>query len=130
TEPSDPKARDADEVRITAYTYSPGGQIATLTAIDPDADGNLSDNQVTTYVYGTTLTDSDVASGGLLRAIIYPDSDDVASPLGDGTDTTFDRVELTYNRQGQPTSRKDQREVVHEMAYDDLGRLLHDRVTD
>jgi hypothetical protein len=44
-------------------------------------------NQVTKYVYGTTLTDSAIATSTLKRAEIYPDSDDVSSPLGDGTDT-------------------------------------------
>ena len=127
--PSMPGTRNADVNRVTAYSYTAGGQIATLTALDPDHDGNPSDNQVTTYVYGVTSGGgSDLASNRLLRAVIYPDSDDPASG-GDGTDGVYDRVELTYNRLGQPKSRKDPREAVHTFDYDDLGRLLHDRVT-
>ena len=138
--PSMPGVRDADVNRVTAYTYTPDGQIATLTAVDPDHDAYTSEpgsggNQVTTYVYGTTLTDSDLASNRLLRAVIYPDSDDApgsnpGDPIGDGTDGVYDRVELTYNRLGQPVTRKDQRETVHTYEYDGLGRLLHDRITD
>jgi len=129
TEPSVPSNRDADVNRVTAYTYTAGGQVATQVAVDPDADGNVNDNQVTTYIYGTTLADSGIASNQLLRAVIYPDADDVASPLGNGTDGVFDRIELTYNRLGQIATRKDQREVVNTYEYDALGRLEHERLT-
>lgn len=90
TEPSDPASRPADVNRITATTYTAGGRQATLTAVDPDADGAETDNQVTTYVYGTTLSDSEVARNGLLRAIIYPDSDDPSDLSGSGTDGVFE----------------------------------------
>ncbi|MCI0534887.1 MAG: hypothetical protein L0Z50_06645 [Verrucomicrobiales bacterium] len=53
-------------------------------------------HQLTKYVYGTTTSDSDVASFDLLRAVIYPDSDDVDSPLGNGADGVYDRVEYKY----------------------------------
>lgn len=51
--------------------YNADGQVLSLTALNP-ATGN----QVTRYVYGTTLSDSDVARADLLRAEIYPDSED------------------------------------------------------
>ena len=113
---------DEDVTVETAYTAD--GQIATLTAKNP-ATGD----QVTTYVYGTTLADSDVARKDLLRAEIYPDSDDVANPLGNGADGIYDRVEYKYNRQGERTEKKDQNGTVHAFVFDNLGRLLHDRVT-
>ena len=65
-------------------------------------------------------------------AVIYPDSDDagcITSPVGDGQDGIYDRVEYCYNRQGQRTQLKDQNGTVHQFDYDRLGRLLHDRVT-
>ncbi len=62
-------------------------------------------DQVTRYVYGTT------------------------NPLGNGTDGVYDRVEYTYNRQGERTTKKDQNETVHAFAYDLLGRPIEDRVT-
>ena len=105
-------------------TYTADGQIATLTARNPTTG-----DQVTTYVYGTTLDDSDIARSDLVRAEIYPDSDDVAEPLGDGDDEVYDRVQYTYNRQGQRTGKQDQNGTVHAFVYDDLGRVLHDRVT-
>ena len=46
-EPLSPKSRAADECRITATTYDMAGNTVTLTAVDPDHDGNLADNQVT-----------------------------------------------------------------------------------
>jgi hypothetical protein len=40
-------------------------------------------DQMTRYVYGTTLADSFIARSDLLRAEIYPDSDDTAYDDGD-----------------------------------------------
>ncbi len=113
-----------DEDVTVETTYTADGQIATLTARNPTTG-----DQVTTYVYGTTLDDSDIARSDLVRAEIYPDSDDVADPLGDGDDEIYDRVQYTYNRQGQRTGKQDQNGTVHAFVYDDLGRVLHDRVT-
>ncbi|HIC89127.1 MAG TPA: hypothetical protein EYP04_06965, partial [Anaerolineae bacterium] len=64
-------------------------------------------DQVTTYVYGTPLAASAVARADALRAEIYPDSDDTADPLGDGPDGVYDRIEYTYNRQGERVAKKD-----------------------
>jgi RHS repeat-associated protein len=113
---------DEDVTVETAYTAD--GQVATLTAKNP-ATGD----QVTTYVYGTTLDDSEIARSDLLRAEIYPDSDDVADPLGNGVDGVFDRVEFKYNRQGERIEKKDQNGTVHVYEFDPLGRVIHDRVT-
>ncbi len=122
----DPTDGNADEDRTTTFTYTPDSQIKTQTAKMP----NPADDQTTTYVYGVdTSSGSDLASNRLLRATIYPDSDDTDSPLGDGPDTTYDRVEMKYNRLGQLIERKDQRQTVHTMDYDKLGRVVHDRVT-
>lgn len=41
----------------------------------------------------------------------------------------YDRVELAYNRQGQPIWIKDQRGVIREFEYDGLGRFLADKAT-
>ncbi len=68
-------------------TYSPDGQVTTLVASNNDTG-----NQQTVYTYGTTLTDSAIASSQLLRSVRYPDSD------GTGGDV----VTYSYNRQGQP----------------------------
>jgi len=53
----------------------------------------------------------------LLRAEIYPDSDDTTS-RGNGTDGTYDRIEYTYNIAGQRLTRKDQLGTVHTYEYD------------
>lgn len=108
-----------DQNKTTNFTYNADGNLATLTAVNATTG-----NQVTTYVYGTTLTDSDVASSKLLRAVIYPDSSDSPNPLS-GTD----HVEYKYNRLGERTEMKDQRGTVHSYDFDLLGRLVQDRIT-
>src|SRR5262245_43447981 len=75
-------------------------------------------DQVTTLTYGTTLTGSDVASFDLLRAVIYPDSDDVDNPLGNGADGIYDRVEYKYNRLGEVKEIKDQLQTIRVLEYD------------
>ena len=75
------------------------------------------------------ISDSDIARSDLLRAVIYPDSDDVASPLGNGPDGVYDRVEHRYNRLGEIKETKDQSETVHTFEFDKLGRQTHDRIT-
>ena len=82
------------------------------------AENTRTTAQTTTWNFGTTLANSDIASSQLLRSIAYPDS--VSSS---------DVVAYTYNRQGQRTSLTDQRGCVHEFDYDALGRQIHDRVT-
>ncbi len=92
------------------------------------AKNSSTGDQVTKYVYGTTTSDSGVARNDLLRAVIYPDSDDTEI-LGNGSDGTYDRVEIKYNRLGQLIERKDQNTTVHAYDYDKLGRATQDRVT-
>jgi len=109
----------SDQNRETDYVYNVDGQVLTLTAKNATTG-----DQVTRYVYGTTLSDSNVASNALLRAIIYPDSNDPVSPLS-GTD----HVEFKYNRFGEIKEKKDQLQTVHLYEYDLLGRQVQDRVT-
>ncbi|HEY5313267.1 MAG TPA: RHS repeat domain-containing protein, partial [Pirellulales bacterium] len=99
-------APDANNSVLTGY--SPDGQVATLTAINPTTG-----NQTTTYTYGTTLSDSAVARADLLRSVTYPDGGVVS---------------YTYNRQGQVTQMTDQNGTLHQYTYDLLGRPTADSV--
>lgn len=99
--------------RTTRLTYTPDGEQATLTA-----ENLQTGNQTTTYTYGTTLSNSEIATSTLLRSVTYPDS-------SGGSDV----VSHTYNRQGQRVTTTDQRGCVHTYLYDKLGRLVHDCVT-
>jgi YD repeat-containing protein len=103
---------NADQNRTTWTTYAPDGPVKTLTASNSDTG-----NQQTIYFYGTTLSDSDIASSQLLRYVRYPDSDG----------TNGDYVSYSYNRQGQQTLVVDQRGCQHAYDYDGLGRQIHDR---
>ncbi|MEZ6099347.1 MAG: hypothetical protein R3E01_10270 [Pirellulaceae bacterium] len=123
----DPTTGGNDEDITVETTYTVDGKVATLTAKQKSS----SDDQVTTYVYGT-------ATGGitpviyrndLLRAEIYPDSDDPTSLTSNGTDGVYDRVEYKYNRVGEVIEKKDQNGTVHTYEYDKLGRLLRDKIT-
>jgi YD repeat-containing protein len=96
----------------TEMRYGSGSQLLQLIAKNSDTG-----DQITQYVYGVTLDDSEIASNDLLRAEIYPDAQD-----------STDRVTYTYNRQGQRTSMTDQNGSVHEYAYDLLGRPTGDIV--
>lgn len=115
---------ESDDVNVTVRTaYNADGNVSRITAVN-----SITGDQTTRYVYGTTLSDSGIASSLLKRAEIYPDSDDVADPLGNGTDGIYDRIEFKYNRQGEVTEIKDQNETVHAFNYDTLGRRIHDRI--
>ncbi|MDB5348633.1 MAG: repeat-associated core domain protein, partial [Schlesneria sp.] len=104
----------SDDVnRTTEFTFTPDGLQATLTAVNARTG-----DQTTTLTYGTTLSNSDVASSQLLRSITYPNS------IG-GSDV----VSYSYNRQGQKRGMTDQRGCVHVYEFDKLGRQTHDRVT-
>jgi len=116
---------EPDDTNVTVLTaYNADGNVSSITA-----KNSFTGDQVRQYVYGTTLTDSGIASSLLKRAEIYPDSDDSADPLGNGPDEVYDRIEFKYNRQGEVTEIKDQNETVHAFDYDKLGRQIHDRVT-
>jgi hypothetical protein len=120
----DPNTGTADQDVTVELTYNADGNVLTRTTKNPTTG-----DQTTTYVYRvTTASGSDFAHNGLLRAVIYPDSDDTASPLGNGADSIYDRVELKYNRQGEVKERKDQNATEHVFDFDKLGRPTHDRV--
>jgi len=104
----------SDGVNVTVRTsYNADSNVESLTAVNA-ATGS----QVTTYVYGTTLDDSDIAASTLMRKEVYPDS------VGED-----DAIIFAYNRQSQVTTRTDQNSTVHRYDYDPLGRMTQDRIT-
>ena len=120
-----PSTGTSDEDVTVENAYNSNGTLSTLTAKNPTTG-----DQATTYVYGTDTGGITpyVYRNDLLRADIYPDSDDTTA-LGNGTDGVYDRVELKYNIQGNLIEKKDQLATVHTYEYDDNGRRTHDRVT-
>ncbi len=106
--------QDSDDTNVTVRTtYNADGNVSSI-----KAENSATGDQVTQYVYGTTLSDSEVASSLLKRKEIYPDSVD-----------SSDVILFSYNRQQQHTSVTDQNGTVHSYAYDKLGRMTQDRVT-
>ncbi|MHC4403090.1 MAG: hypothetical protein ACYTG0_25800 [Planctomycetota bacterium] len=122
----DPTTGGADEDVTVETRYKADGQILTLTAKNPTTG-----DQSTSYVYGSELGVStpQICRNDLLKAEIYPDSDDTSDPLGNGPDGVYDRVEYKYNRQGQRIEKKDQNGTVHQYTYDSRGRKTADEVT-
>jgi RHS repeat-associated protein len=107
-------ALESVDTNVTVLTaYNADGNVASITAVNA-----FTGNQVTQYVYGTTLSDSGIASSQLKVAEIYPDSVD-----------DDDRIIFAYNRQGEVTETRDQQGTVHAYDYDALGRQTQDRVT-
>ncbi len=112
--PSSGSCPDSSDVNRTTQTiYTVDSQISQLIAWNASTG-----DQTTQYEYGTTLSDSEIATGELLRRVRYPDS------TGES-----DSVSYSYNRLGQRAGATDQRGCVHEFDYDQLGRLTEDRVT-
>src|SRR5262249_46185652 len=99
-----------DEDQTTVWAYTADGQVSTLVAKNATTG-----DQTTTYHYGSTLSESQVAGSDLVLEISYPDS-------GGGSD----RVKYAYNRQGQPTEVTDQAGTVHSFDYDKLGMQTAD----
>jgi RHS repeat-associated protein len=102
-----------DQNRTTIFTYSPDNLPATIIAVNATTG-----NQTTTYTYGTTLSDSAIASSQLKRYVTYPDSVNGS-----------DQVAFTYNRQSQVTTKTDQNGTVHSYDFDKLARQTADRIT-
>ena len=69
-------------------------------------------------MYGSTLSDSEIASSLLKVGEIYPDSSGGS-----------DQITYTYNRQQQVLVVTDQGGTEHTYAYDALGRVTQDRAT-
>ena len=100
-----------NETDVTVrFAYNGDGNLVALTAVNPTTG-----DQVTRYLFGTTLADSAIASNELLASVIYPDS------VGGA-----DQVTQIYNRQGQVIGMVDQNGTVHQYMYDLLGRPTDD----
>lgn len=110
--------------RVTVYQYNGLGQVAVLTAVDPDGDGNVStnDNQDTLYLY------EDTVNAAWLTHTIYPDSTDTTS-------SGYDQVARTYHLDGSVGTLTKQKKLFGDTAtvitfdYDDARRPSAQRVT-
>ncbi len=121
-------AATPDQNVTVEMAYHSSGQLSSLTARNP-----VTGDQITRYAYGTSKAwiAPLIYRNDILAAEMYPDSDDYESGniLVSGPDGVVDRVEFQYNRAGERIWKRDQNGPVHAYDYDDLGRILHDRVT-
>ena len=110
-----PPQRSGDINVITEYGYyDSDGRLWTQTAADPDGDGSVADNQVTTYAYVSPGTCPSAAGEDLLSSVTYPDGGVVG---------------YTYYADGSMATMTDQNGTVHTYTRDRLGRVTADIVT-
>ena len=96
-----PATGTSDEDVTVEMAYNSDGQVTTLTAKNPTTGDQVTKIRLRHGVGGIT---PEIYRNDLLRAEIYPDSDDTTS-LGNGADSTYDRIEYTYSIQGDRLDR-------------------------
>jgi RHS repeat-associated protein len=108
--------------------YALAGFSIAAGSIEPNATA-----EVTSYVYGTSADGTPALySNDLVAAEIPPDSSNRWLPqTGQVGNTTggYDRIQYTYDLQGEMTSMEDQNQTTHQYAYDGVGHLLSDSIS-
>ncbi len=133
-----PSETELDKDLVTETTYDSSGRRSQLITKNPKGSGQGVQDQITKYVFGTDANEVSPAiwRNDVLVATIYPDSDDTYNPggaagskLGNGTDATYDRIEMTLTYAGELLTMKDQRGVVRTTSYNAAGLAFSDAVT-
>ena len=97
--------------------YDGLGNLTELVALDRDGNGNVSDNEVTTYLR------EDSYNASLVTNTIYPDSSDTTS-------SGSDQVKTTFHLDGSLKTKQDQRGTVITYVYDDkIRKVKREEVT-
>jgi len=120
-----PSGTDSDVT--VSYTYTDGLR----TKITADLPAGSTD-QETLYIYGTTNgtpSASEITTGHLLRAVVYPDSTNAGTTESAINTDDSDVVSFAYDAQGREVLRKDQAGNIVETDLDGSGRLTQKRVT-
>ncbi|MEZ6049211.1 MAG: RHS repeat-associated core domain-containing protein [Planctomycetaceae bacterium] len=104
TEANTGDSTDKSKDRVVKYVYPTTTNKTQIIAMDPDGNGNLSDNQVTTSLHEDAIDPTRVTN------TIYPDSSDTTSS---GTD----QVKMTYNLAGQITQKTNQLGTVFDHTF-------------
>jgi YD repeat-containing protein len=92
-----------------------------------------SSTQTTQYVYDCLASSSDPAlyCNNQVTAVIYADSTntyDAATHTWSNGTSGYDRVQYTYDRQGEMTSMVDQAGTTHQYYYNGVGSLVADSI--
>jgi RHS repeat-associated protein len=95
---------DHSKDRVISYVYDGPSRTQQLIAMDPNGNGTLTNNQVTTYLF------EDPVDANRNTSQIYPDSSDTTSS---GTN----QIKLAYNVDGTLSQKTDQRGVVIAYGY-------------
>ena len=116
-----------DDNQTVVYEYTNGLR----TKITADLPSGSTD-QETLYIYGTTNATpsaSEISTGHLLRAVVYPDSTNTGTTEANINSDDSDVVSFAYNALGEQVYKKDQAGNVFQFDYDDSGRREAQRVT-
>ena len=103
------EACGSDAERTQRYRWHASGQMENLILENPDTG-----EQVTTWVFGSTLSDSEIARNDVIVAKQWPT----------GESGTF-----TVNRQSETLTHTQPNGTKHEYTRNKVGQLLHDAVT-
>ena len=113
----------SDDNVTVKYEFT-DGLMTKLTADLPSG----STDQDTLYIYGTTNgtpSASEIASGHLLRATVYPDSTNTGTTEANINSDSSDVVSFAYNAQSQQVEKKDQAGNVFGAEFDSSGRTTN-----
>jgi RHS repeat-associated protein len=106
-----------EELSRSEHLYDRNGN-----KVADEAFGDVSDpGSVQSTRYGYDDLDRGVRT-------VFPDSDDPVSGAGNGTDGVFDRVDVVYDANSNPTQTTDQRGVVIRADYDAGNRLTRQTI--
>jgi YD repeat-containing protein len=100
---------ETSQQRVSQFQYAPDGGLKRLILQNPTTG-----EQVTTWVYGTTLAASGIARNDLPVSKTYP---------------TGESETQSYNRQGEAQTMTDPNGSVHGYRRDKLGKLTDDQIT-
>jgi RHS repeat-associated protein len=129
---------ELDTDRTTKQVYDSVGRLSQVIALNPKGAGLGVEQQITQYVYGTTvnLATPELYRNDVLIAKIDADSDDVYNPaapagsqLSNGPDGIYDRTEYTVDYSERRKTVTDPRGVIRSWTYDAVGRVTLDAVT-
>ena len=107
--------------------YGAGQDVASTSVITSTS------TQTTQYVYAATAVTMtpDLYCNNQVVAVIYADSTNSYSNSTGFVDGTqgYNRVQYTFDRQGETTTMEDQNQTLHGYGYDGAGRELCDSIT-
>ena len=103
------EACGTEDARTQLFRWHPSGELEFLILENPDTG-----QQVTQWLFGSTLESSEVAQNGVIVGKVYP---------------TGESSSVTVNRQGETNNHTEPNGTNHEYIRNKVGAVIHDAVT-